>query len=87
MTTITTRRKILAGAATLQLLPAAPPLPCRSRCRCCRSRPSPRPPILSGNFAGDLDGTLRRSSLPVNDGCWHKADVQPLAVLGPLTGA
>ena len=68
MTTITTRRKILAGAATLQLLPAAPPLPCRSRCRCCRSRPTPRQPILSGNLAGDLDETLIRNMLAGAEG-------------------
>jgi hypothetical protein len=45
-----------------------PPLPSRSRCRSCRSRPSPRLPILSGNLAGDLDGTLIRNMLAGAEG-------------------
>ncbi len=48
MTTIT-HRTALAASVTLPFL--------------CRSRASPRLLILSGNLAGDLDGTLIRNML------------------------
>jgi hypothetical protein len=37
--------------------------------------------------ASAVDAVDGSSTGSANDGLWHKADVQPLAVLGPLTGA